>query len=572
MSSGFWKRTHQVQSPGEALQPQPAPPRPPLPPKKRRSVFSTFSGVLSFFLLIPIIVIGLLSFGWQQLSLPGPLTSDKVVIIAPTKDVSEIFLQLEEEGVIAHAFWSHIAVWMEGNRGRVKAGEYLFRAAISAQDVIDMLVQGKQVLHSLTIPEGWTSEQILDRVKQTDLLSGEVTEPVKEGVFLPETYKFTRNFSRPDLLKKMKEDQKHLLEQIWAHRASDVTLTTPFELVILASIVEKETGKADERPRIARVFLNRLGHHMRLQSDPTVVYGLVGGKGSLGHSLTQSELSAVTAYNTYLIEGLPPGPIANPGKAALEAVAHPSKTKDLYFVADGTGGHVFAETLEQHNKNVQRWRQIEKEMKESNGTLPSSQEKQEKEELPSPAPSLELPTPQIPIPEIPAPNIPVPDIRAPSLNPNDTQEESSLLPLKRSSLRVSQNHAREIEESPFVFGAFRKGFSPLPYAEGNGRDDVSRLESQGDIRFLLFDWMKMSLPQRFPLFTSFQDQEAEKRRRVSINADILLPTAESSEKDASLEPSEPSESKGIDASEGTKWDPLKNTTWDLNSPHRVSLK
>ena len=162
----------------------------------------------------------------------------------------------------------------------------------------------------------------------------------------------------------MQDDQKRAVDQIWSRRASGLPLRSPYELVTLASIVEKETGKADERPRVASVFVNRLRNRMRLQSDPTIVYGLAGGKGSLGRAITRAELEKPTPYNTYLIDGLPPGPIANPGRAALEAVANPSRTQDLYFVADGTGGHVFSETLDQHSRNVQRWRQIEKDAKD----------------------------------------------------------------------------------------------------------------------------------------------------------------------------------------------------------------
>jgi UPF0755 protein len=162
----------------------------------------------------------------------------------------------------------------------------------------------------------------------------------------------------------MKDDQRRTVDQIWARRAPDLPLRSPYELVTLASIVEKETGKADERSRVAGVFINRLKKRMRLQSDPTIVYGLVGGQGTLGHSISRAELDKPTPYNTYTIDGLPPGPIDNPGRAALEAVANPSRTADLYFVADGTGGHAFAETIEQHAKNVQRWRQLEHDAKE----------------------------------------------------------------------------------------------------------------------------------------------------------------------------------------------------------------
>jgi UPF0755 protein len=196
---------------------------------------------------------------------------------------------------------------------------------------------------------------------------GDITDVPKEGSLLPETYKVARDAVRADIIKLMQDAQRRAVDQIWSRRASGLPLRSPYELVTLASIVEKETGKADERPRVASVFVNRLRNRMRLQSDPTIVYGLAGGKGSLGRAITRAELEKPTPYNTYLIDGLPPGPIANPGRAALEAVANPSRTQDLYFVADGTGGHVFAETLDQHSRNVQRWRQIEKDAKDKQG-------------------------------------------------------------------------------------------------------------------------------------------------------------------------------------------------------------
>jgi UPF0755 protein len=255
---------------------------------------------------------------------------------------------------------------MEGRRDSVKAGEYLFHAKASMHDVIDTLISGKQILHAVTIPEGLTSEQIVQRLRNSDVLVGDIREMPKEGSLLPETYNVARGMSIAALIRKMQEDQKRVLEQIWSHRASNLPIHSSYELVTLASIVEKETGKADERPRVARVFLNRLQKRMRLQSDPTIVYGLVGGRGTLGRPISRAELDKPTAYNTYTIDGLPPGPIANPGRAALEAVANPSLTQELYFVADGTGGHAFAESLEQHNRNVQRWRQIEKEKEQAN--------------------------------------------------------------------------------------------------------------------------------------------------------------------------------------------------------------
>ncbi|MEA2841585.1 MAG: hypothetical protein QOF41_2915 [Methylobacteriaceae bacterium] len=348
-----------LQSPNEALQPEPAPPPPPRR-RRRQGTLAAVSGFLSFLLVACVAGVLVLVAGLQRIREPGPLTTDKVLFIAPGTDVPEIIAQLEREGVIDSPLMMNAALVIEGNRSKLKAGEYLFHQHASLRDVIDVVVNGRQILHAITIPEGLTSEQIVQRLKDSDVLAGDVREPPKEGTLLPETYKVARGWSRSDLIRKMQDDQKRLLEQIWVRRTPDLPFRTPFELVTLASIVEKETGKADERPHVASVFVNRLHKRMRLQSDPTIVYGLVGGKGTLGRGILRSEVDKPTPYNTYTIDGLPPGPIANPGRAALEAVANPSRTSDLYFVADGTGGHVFAETLAQHSANVARWRQIEK--------------------------------------------------------------------------------------------------------------------------------------------------------------------------------------------------------------------
>ena len=198
------------------------------------------------------------------------------------------------------------------------------------------------------------------RLFENDILDGEVAETPREGTLLPDTYKFERGMTRQQIINAMQAAHRQLLGQIWQRRSPELPVKTPQELVILASVVEKETGRADERSRVASVFINRLMKRMKLQSDPTIVYGLVGGKGTLGRGIMRSEIETATPYNTYVIEGLPPGPIANPGRAALEAVANPSRTKDLYFVADGSGGHAFAETYDQHQRNVARWRQLEK--------------------------------------------------------------------------------------------------------------------------------------------------------------------------------------------------------------------
>lgn len=348
----------------QSAQPEAPPARPPKKKKKRRDgTLSLMSGFMSFLLVA--LVAG--AFGLvavlHKLKEPGPLGADKIVYMPAGSDVPEMLGQLKSAGVIDSPGLMNFALLVQNARGKLKPGEYLFRKGVSLREVIDEMVAGRQVLHSLTIPEGLTSEQIAQRLQDSDLLAGDIRETPKEGALLPETYKFPRGFQRNKLISKMQDDQRKLVDQIWAKRASNLPLRSPYEMVTLASIVEKETGKAEERPRVAAVFVNRLRKGMRLQSDPTIIYGLVGGKATLGRGIMRSEIEKWTPYNTYAIDGLPPGPIANPGKAALEAVANPAPTRDLYFVADGTGGHVFAESLDQHSRNVQNWRKIEQDQK-----------------------------------------------------------------------------------------------------------------------------------------------------------------------------------------------------------------
>jgi len=353
-----------LQSPNEALQPEAPPPPPPKPPSRRRPTLSALSGFMSFLVIIAVGALAALAWAENRLSEPGPLAADKDIFIAPHTDLPDIVDKLESEGVIDSPLTFNVVLTVERKRGKVRAGEYLFKAHASLRNVIDTLVSGKQIQQSITIPEGLTSAQVVQRLRDDQVLVGEIREVPKEGTLLPDTYKFVRGSSRSEILDKMEQLDRRVVEQIWARRSPDLTLRSPYELVTLASMVEKETGKADERPMIAGVFINRLQRRMRLQSDPTIVYGLVAGQGTLGHAITRAELDKKTPYNTYQIDGLPPGPIDNPGRAALEAVANPSRTQNLYFVADGTGGHAFAETVDAHNRNVQRWREIEREAKD----------------------------------------------------------------------------------------------------------------------------------------------------------------------------------------------------------------
>ena len=327
--------------------------------RRRRPLVATLSGLLSFIGIAAVALVIVWALGLQRLTAPGPLATEKVVVIQPGNDLSVVD-QLAEAGVIEDRALMTAAFWLEGNRGSAKAGEYLFKPNASLRDVMDLILSGKQVLHAVTMPEGLTSEQVLERLRENDVLIGDVGNTPAEGTLMPDTFKFARGTTRDQVVRSMQAEQRRVLADVWAKRSPDIPVRSPFELVTLASIVEKETGRADEWPHVASVFINRLQRGMPLQSDPTVIYGVFGGKGAQGRGPSRSELDAANPYNTYVIRGLPPGPIANPGKAALEAVANPARTRDLYFVADGTGGHVFADTYDAHRQNVARWRQIEK--------------------------------------------------------------------------------------------------------------------------------------------------------------------------------------------------------------------
>jgi UPF0755 protein len=346
-------------SPREALAPQ----RVPAPARSKRArhpLVVAGSAIFMLLILTAVAVGSAVYFGKQRFDAPGPLGEDKVVNIPRGLGTYDISALLEREGVIDQPWVFIGGVWVLKARGGLKYGEYQFSKHASLADVVDTVIDGRVVQHAITVAEGLTSEQIVAHLLENDVLEGQIKDIPREGTLLPETYRFTRGMTREQIIQRMQRDEKRILDEVWEHRTADLPLKTPEQLVTLASIVEKETGKAEERSRVASVFINRLKNKMRLQSDPTIIYGIVGGKGSLGRSIMKSEIEQRTAYNTYVIDGLPPGPIGNPGRASLEAVANPARTKDLYFVADGTGGHVFSETYEQHQKNVARLRALER--------------------------------------------------------------------------------------------------------------------------------------------------------------------------------------------------------------------
>jgi UPF0755 protein len=329
-------------SPRAALEPE----RVPMPTKwsksARHPMVIAGNAVFTILILLAIIVGVGFAVGKHRFDAPGPLAADKVVNIPPRsgiRDIADLLAKTHEE---------------------LRFGEYQFNKQASLHDVLNTLVSNKVVQHQVTVAEGLTSEQIIQRLLESDMLSGNIREIPREGSMLPESYRFPRGTPRDQVIQRMQQSQKRVIQEVWERRAPDLPLRTPEQLVTLASIVEKETGRSDERTRVAAVFVNRLKQHMKLQSDPTIIYGLVGGKGTLGRPIQRGEIEQPTPYNTYVIEGLPPGPIANPGRAALEAVANPARTKELYFVADGTGGHAFSETLDQHQKGVARLRAMER--------------------------------------------------------------------------------------------------------------------------------------------------------------------------------------------------------------------
>ncbi len=328
--------------------------------RRRRNPFVIAGSALFSFVLL-LLLVGGVTFvvGKQRFEMAGPLAQEKIVVIPRNSGVRDIAELLEREGVIDQSWLFIGGVIVLKAREDLKYGEYQFAPRVSLREVVETIMAGKVIQHAFTVPEGLTSEQIIARLSENDVLGGNIREIPREGTLLPETYKFTRGMTREQMIQRMQSQQRRLVQEIWDRRMPDLPLRSVEQLVTLASIVEKETGKPEERTRVAAVFVNRLKQKMKLQSDPTIIYGLVGGKGTLGRPIMRSEIEMPTPYNTYVIEGLPPGPIANPGRAALEAVANPARTKELFFVADGSGGHAFSENYEQHQKNVARLRALE---------------------------------------------------------------------------------------------------------------------------------------------------------------------------------------------------------------------
>lgn len=321
----------------------------------------------AFFISIAIgMVISLLAIGGGFLWLKnayhaesGP-SKDIIVLIDKGMGVAAIAEHLKQEGIVESANVFRFGDQLFGTKQPLRAGEYRIPAKANPARVAEVLKTAEQVVYKTTIAEGLTTLEIVDFLRDQPGLQGDIVTIPVEGSLLPETYHFHRGETRLSIIKRMSDAMQRTVDELWENRAPSLPLATPYEAVILASIVEKETGVAAERGKVAGVFINRLNKKMRLQSDPTVVYGITNGTGPLGRALTRKDLDSVTAYNTYEINRLPPTPIANPGRKAIEAVLNPEQTDAIYFVADGTGGHAFAKTLKEHNRNVRAWRKFNK--------------------------------------------------------------------------------------------------------------------------------------------------------------------------------------------------------------------
>jgi UPF0755 protein len=337
--------------------------------KKVRPVLKLLNGLLTFVVVMLLAVGGAAYYLQAAVDASGPLKESKLLIVPKNDGIQQIADRLENEGMVGDrrmflaGFYTLKLMTLAPGLAAInlKAGEYEIKPGASIRSLVDTMSLGRSVLMRVTVPEGLTSYQIVERLKADTSLTGDVRDVPAEGTLLPETYSLPRGSSRQTLLEMMQAAQKKLVEQLWAERQEGLPLKTPADAIILASIIEKETGRNDERERVASVFVNRLRKNMRLQSDPTILYGLALGKVQWGKTIYQSDIASKTAHNTYAIPALPPTPICNPGRLVLEATLKPASGNDIFFVADGRGGHVFAETLAQHNANVAKWRQTERE-------------------------------------------------------------------------------------------------------------------------------------------------------------------------------------------------------------------
>lgn len=311
---------------------------------------------LTSFFLIPLLVASYLLIGPGGIYTSVDREIDKTIIVEKGMGLSQIADLMAKAGLVNHKYIFYGATLLEDLGGKLKAGEYLIPAEARPIDIVNLLASGKSIVHSITIPEGLTVSEIAEKIEEIPVLKGTINRLPEEGYLLPETYIYVYGDTKQDLINRMETGMKKILDKVWYTKKENLPYNTPHEALTMASIIEKETGRTSERPRVAAVFINRLKLGMRLQADPTVIYGITLGKQKLGRLLTKADLQSETPYNTYVITGLPPHPIACPGRETLEAAFNPAETRDLYFVADGSGNHNFSENLDQHNAHVRRWR------------------------------------------------------------------------------------------------------------------------------------------------------------------------------------------------------------------------
>ena len=322
------------------------------------SIFALFT------ILGALAIVGTFTWFSHEFRKPGPLPQNTVIEIASGSSLAKISDELLSTGAISHALVFKIGVRIKGDASALKAGEYQISSAASMHDIMQLMQNGKTIMRSFTIPEGKTSYEIVRILNAVEGLNGEVMEVPAEGSLLPETYHFQKGDTRAEKIVRMQSAMKETVEELWPGRDENLPFETKEEAITLASIVEKETAVTEERAKVAGVFINRLRRGIALQTDPTVIYAITKGehqnegKGPLGRRLLKKDLEFDSPYNTYKYPGLPPGPIANPGRASIAAVLHPEEHDYIYFVADGTGGHAFGKTLAEHNANVAKWRKI----------------------------------------------------------------------------------------------------------------------------------------------------------------------------------------------------------------------
>lgn len=332
-------------------------------PKRRSGLMDVLNALLTLLVVAVLVGAGVFLYGAHSFYATGPGKADTVFTVAKGANLAAVGEKLESQGLIDSKIVFALGGWATKKQGQLKAGQFKLTASASMDDILKELTEGKPIQSGVTIPEGWTMAQVVAKLNADPQLSGDLTNIPPEGGILPQTYNFEPGASRQSIMNEMVAAQQKAVAEVWAGRDPSLPLSSPDQLVTLASIVEKETGRAEERPHVAAVFVNRLKKHMRLQSDPTIIYGITKGEEPLGRPLKKSEVEQATAYNTYQIDGLPPGPIANPGIDSLKAAANPQQTGDIYFVAvstDPADGHLFASTYAQQMKNVAKLRVAQK--------------------------------------------------------------------------------------------------------------------------------------------------------------------------------------------------------------------